>query len=115
MKTSSAVSSLAALGQENRLDAYRLLVQAGPRGLPAGQLSAKLDLAAPTLSFHLNHLRHAGLVERRRDGRSIIYAANLPAIERLIAYLQENCVRSGGGRPPAPANANRAGTRPRRH
>ncbi len=92
----AAVACLSALAQENRLDIFRLLVQAGPRGLPAGQLAAKLDLAGPTLSFHLNQLYHAGLVFRRRDGRSIIYAANFPAMNRLLAYLTENCCRGGG-------------------
>jgi DNA-binding transcriptional ArsR family regulator len=123
MKSAIAVECLGALAQENRLDIFRLLVQAGPRGLPAGQLAAKLDLAGPTLSFHLNHLYHAGLVFRRRDGRSIIYAANFPAMSRLVAYLTENCCRGEGcaiGTPPtqakgashaAPARARR-GQRP---
>ncbi|MCC6471426.1 MAG: helix-turn-helix transcriptional regulator [Alphaproteobacteria bacterium] len=111
MKSAAVVIALAALGQDNRLDAFRLLVQAGPGGLPAGQLAAKLDLAGPTLTFHLGQLFHAGLVHRRRDGRSIVYAANFPAVERLIAYLGANCAGSGSAAPQA-ANSNRGGRPP---
>ncbi len=93
MKTDVAVAALAALAQETRLDIYRLLVQAGPGGLPAGRIGERLDLALPTLSFHLAQLKHAGLVAARRDGRSIIYAANYAAMNGLLAYLTENCCR----------------------
>ena len=66
---------MAALAQDNRLDVFRLLVQTGAGGLPAGGIAERLGIASPTLSFHLAQLRHAGLVETRRDGRSLIYAA----------------------------------------
>lgn len=85
------VAALAALAQETRLDIYRLLVQAGPAGLPAGRIAERLDLALPTLSFHLAQLKHAGLVTARRESRSIIYAANYAAMNGLLAYLTENC------------------------
>ena len=85
------IAALSALAQETRLDIYRLLVQAGVEGLPAGQIGEQLDLPSPTLSFHLAQLKHAGLVTHRRDGRSIIYAANYPAMNGLLAYLTENC------------------------
>ena len=85
------IAALSALAQESRLDIYRLLVQAGVEGLPAGQIGEQLDLPSPTLSFHLAQLKHAGLVTHRRDGRSIIYAANYPAMNGLLAYLTENC------------------------
>src|SRR5579863_5190840 len=91
MEKTDALAALAALAQETRLDVYRLLVQAGPDGLPAGQIGERMDLASPTLSFHLAQLRHAGLVTHRRDGRSIIYAANYPAMTGLLGYLTENC------------------------
>lgn len=96
MKTTDAVAALGALAQENRIDVFRLLVQAGPQGLPAGQVAEKLDLAGPTLSFHLAQLRHAGLVLARRQGRSIIYAANFAAMNRLLGFLTENCCRGEG-------------------
>jgi ArsR family transcriptional regulator len=91
MEKKGTVAALSALAQETRLDIYRLLVQAGPGGLPAGRIGERLELALPTLSFHLAQLKHAGLVTARRDGRSIIYAANYPAMNGLIAYLTENC------------------------
>jgi ArsR family transcriptional regulator, arsenate/arsenite/antimonite-responsive transcriptional repressor len=91
MEPNTIVAALAALAQETRLEVYRLLVQAGPGGLPAGSIGAKLSLPLPTLSFHLAQLKHAGLVAARRQGRSIIYAANYGAMNDLIAYLTENC------------------------
>jgi len=91
MKKTDAVSALAALAQDNRLDVYRLLVQAGSEGLPAGAVADALDLAPNTLTFHFDRLRAAGLVTSRREGRSIIYAAQLDAMNELIAFLTENC------------------------
>jgi DNA-binding transcriptional ArsR family regulator len=104
MKTTDAVAALSALAQENRLDVFRLLVQAGPQGLPAGQVADRLDLAGPTLSFHLAQLRHAGLAVARRQGRSIIYAADFAAMNRLLDYLTQNCC-AGGACVPAGASA----------
>ena len=89
MEPNTIVTALAALAQETRLEVYRLLVQAGPDGLPAGSIGAKLSLPLPTLSFHLAQLKHAGLVAARRHGRSIIYAANYVAMNGLVAYLTE--------------------------
>ena len=91
MKKTDAIAALAALAQDTRLDVFRLLVQAGTDGLPAGQIGERLGLPAATLSFHLNQLRHAGLVTFRRDGRSLIYAAEYAAMNGLLAYLTENC------------------------
>lgn len=91
MEKTATIAALAALAQETRLDVYRLLVQAGPAGLPAGRIGAQLDLALPTLSFHLAQLKHAGLVTARRASRSIIYAANYAAMNDMLAYLTENC------------------------
>jgi len=91
MEKTDAVAALAALAQDNRLDVYRLLVQAGPDGMPAGAVADALDLAPNTLSFHFDRLRTAGLVTARREGRSIIYAATFEHMNALIAFLTENC------------------------
>ena len=91
MEKTEAVTALAALAQEHRLDVFRLLVGVGTDGLPAGQIAERLGLAAPTLSFHLAQLRHAGLVQVRRDGRSLIYAADYDGMTELMEYLTENC------------------------
>ena len=96
MKKSTALGALGALAQETRLDLFRLLVQKGPAGMAAGDLGQRLGLPSPTLSFHLNQLRFAGLITSRRESRSIIYSANFKAMNGLLAYLTENCC---GGRP----------------
>ena len=87
----NAVAALAALAQENRLDIFRLLVQAGPEGMAAGQVAERLGLAPNTLTFHFDRLRFAGLVTVRRDGRSMIYAARFEAMNNLVSFLTENC------------------------
>jgi ArsR family transcriptional regulator, arsenate/arsenite/antimonite-responsive transcriptional repressor len=112
MEQSDAVAALAALAQDNRLDVYRLLVQAGAEGMPAGGVASTLRLAPNTLTFHFDRLRQAGLVSVRREGRSMIYAARYDTMNGLIAYLTENCC---GGRPEecAPALACKP-TRPKR-
>lgn len=97
-----AVTALAALAQDNRLDVFRLLVQAGPEGLPAGEVAEALALPPNTLTFHFDKLRMAGLVSAQREGRSIIYAARFETMNALIAYLTENCC---GGDPDACAPA----------
>jgi len=93
MDKTSAIVALAALAQENRLDVFRLLVEAGPEGMPAGAVAGALGLAPNTLTFHFDRLRHARLVTVQRDGRSMIYAARYETINRLITYLTENCCR----------------------
>jgi ArsR family transcriptional regulator, arsenate/arsenite/antimonite-responsive transcriptional repressor len=100
MERSDAVAALAALAQDNRLEAYRLLVQAGPDGMPAGAIAEALQLAPNTLTFHFDRLRMAGLITVRRDGRSMIYAARYETMNGLIAFLTENCCQ---GAPCAPA------------
>jgi ArsR family transcriptional regulator len=95
MEKSNAIAALAALAQDNRLDIYRLLVQAGPGGLPAGQVADKLGLAPNTLTFHFDRLRVAGLVTVRREGRSMIYAAQYDTMNELLSYLTENCCQGG--------------------
>ena len=95
-----AVEALAALAQETRLRIYRLLVESGPEGLPAGRIGEELDLAPATLSFHLSHLARAGLAQSRQDGRFVIYSADFRNMKALVGYLTENCC---GGRTCAPA------------
>src|SRR4051812_18986040 len=91
MERSDAIAALAALAQESRLDVFRLLVQAGTDGLPAGQIGERLGLPSATLSFHLNQLKQAGLLTFPREGRALIYAAEYPPMNALLAYLTENC------------------------
>lgn len=93
MEKTDAIAALAALAQESRLDVFRLLVQAGAGGMPAGRIGERLGLPSATLSFHLNQLRQAGLVTFRREGRSLIYAAAYDAMNGLVAFLTENCCR----------------------
>jgi DNA-binding transcriptional ArsR family regulator len=100
MKKTDVVAALAALAQNNRLDVFRLLVEAGPGGMPAGAVATALDLAPNTLTFHFDRLRIAGLVTVRRDGRLMIYAARFETMNALLGYLTENCCR---GAPCAPA------------
>jgi ArsR family transcriptional regulator len=100
MEKTVVVAALAALAQDNRLDVFRLLVQAGPEGMPAGAVAAALDLAPNTLTFHFDRLRTAGLVTVRRDGRSMIYAAQFDKMNSLLGFLTENCC---GGAQCAPA------------
>lgn len=95
MKTADVVAALSALAQETRLEAFRLLVRRGPQGLAAGRLAERLKIAPPTLSFHLSQLQNAGLVRSRREGRSVIYAADYAAMDALVAFLGENCCGEG--------------------
>jgi len=93
MEKTDAVAALAALAQDNRLDVFRLLVEAGPAGMPAGEIANALQLAPNTLTFHFDRLRAAGLLTVRRDGRSMIYAARFETMNALLGYLTENCCR----------------------
>jgi DNA-binding transcriptional ArsR family regulator len=95
------VDALAALAQESRLKVYRLLVEAGPEGLPAGRIGEALDLPGATLSFHLAHLARTGLVKSRQEGRFIFYSADFQNMNQLVGYLTENCC---GGRSCAPTS-----------
>jgi ArsR family transcriptional regulator len=98
MDIDHAVIAFSALSQETRLRVFKLLIEYGNEGTPAGSLSEQLGIPHNTLSFHLAHLSHAGLVTSRKQGRSVIYTANCDAIESLIDYLKENCcARETGG------------------
>ncbi len=100
MKNAHAVEALSALAQEHRLAVFRLLVQAGPEGRPAGAIADGLGIPASSLSFHLAHLNRAGLIGQRREGRSLIYSADFNAMNELVGFLTEKCC---GGASCAPA------------
>jgi DNA-binding transcriptional ArsR family regulator len=91
MKTNAVVRSLAALAQESRLAVYRLLIKRGPEGYAAGEISMRLRIPAPTLSFHLKTLSHAGLVSCRKESRFLYYRANFDHMSGLVAFLTEHC------------------------
>lgn len=91
MEAGTAIAALSALAQEHRLALFRLLVQAGDRGLPAGAIAKALGVPNSSLSFHLRQLHRAGLVLQERRHRSLIYRANYPAMNALVGYLMENC------------------------
>src|ERR1044071_4259425 len=91
MKSSTAIDALSALAQEHRLALFRLLVQAGDGGMPAGAIAETLGVPNSSLSFHLTQLSRAGLITQERRHRSLIYRANYPAMNALVGYLMENC------------------------
>lgn len=95
-----AIDAFAALANDTRLSIFRLLVQAGPAGRPAGEIADALGTPASSLSFHLAHLNRAGLIDQRRESRSLIYSANFAAMNGLLAFITENCC---GGAKCAPA------------
>lgn len=95
MESKHASRALAALAQESRLAVFRMLVQAGPEGLPAGEIAGRLSLPPATASFHLAQLSRAGLLNSRTAGRFVIYSADFPCMTELVAFLTENCC--GGG------------------
>jgi DNA-binding transcriptional ArsR family regulator len=95
MESKQIVQAFGALAQETRLAIYRLLVVAGPEGMPAGAIAEKLGIPAATLSFHLKELTIAGLAHSRQEGRFVFYAASFDTMNALVAFLTENCC--GGG------------------
>jgi len=99
METNQAVTALAALAQETRLAIFRLLVEAGPSGVAAGEIGASLKVAPATLSFHLKELANAGLAASRQDGRYVFYSASYPQMNALVAFLTDNCCARDGCRP----------------
>jgi DNA-binding transcriptional ArsR family regulator len=113
MEAKQAVLALSALAQDTRLGIFRLLVQAGPQGMAAGQIGERLDLAPATLSFHLAGLHRAGLAQSRHEGRFVIYSADFQAMNALVGFLSENCC-DGASCQPSTGEMNETPTRTRR-
>ena len=101
MEINEAVTALAALAQSSRLAIFRILVQAGPAGLPAGRIAELAGIAPSSLSFHLKELSHAGLAGSRQAGRFVIYTARYEAMNGLLDFLASNCC---GGNPCTPVS-----------
>jgi ArsR family transcriptional regulator, arsenate/arsenite/antimonite-responsive transcriptional repressor len=91
MDSSKVINALGALAQEHRLALFRLLVQAGEPGMPAGAIADALGVPNSSLSFHLTALTKAGLIRQERQSRSLIYSADYAAMNDLVGYLMENC------------------------
>lgn len=91
MEMKAAINALGALAQDARLAVFRLLIRQGAEGLPAGIIAERLGVPAATLSFHLAQLGHAGLIDSRREGRFIIYSANIATMRALLTFLLEDC------------------------
>ena len=91
MDSTAAVNALSAIAQEHRLSLFRLLVQAGEQGMPAGAIADALGVPNSSLSFHLAALTRAGLIRQERQSRSLIYSADYAAMNALVGYLMENC------------------------
>jgi ArsR family transcriptional regulator len=96
MKTGRVIDAMGALAHEHRLAIYRLLVQRGPEGLPAGAIGERVGLVPSSLTFHLQNLRRAGLITQRRDSRQLFYAADFTVMNGLVGYLTENCCGNSG-------------------
>lgn len=104
MESKAAVDTLSALAHEGRLAIFRLLVKAGPGGMAAGEIARTTGILPNTLSSGLNILSHAGLIDSRREGRSIIYTARYGAMTALLAFLVDDCC-GGASEVCAPLNA----------
>src|SRR5260370_13642541 len=103
MKTPTVIESLGALAHEHRLAIYRLLVQRGPEGLPAGAIGDRVGLVPSSLTFHLQNLQRAGLITQRRESRQLFYSADFAVMNGLVSYLTENCCGNSGAACCAPA------------
>ncbi len=113
MEIKAAVQTLGALAQETRLGIFRLLVEAGPSGMAAGEIGAELGLPPATLSFHLKELSRAALVTPKNEGRFIFYAANFSQMTDLLDFMMTNCcARDGNTAPCAPASACKPALKP---
>jgi DNA-binding transcriptional ArsR family regulator len=91
MKPKEAITALSALASKSRLAVYRVLVKRGPEGYTPSELAGRLDIPAPTLSFHLKGLVQAGLVVSRREARNLFYSPNFERMNALVGFLTENC------------------------
>jgi DNA-binding transcriptional ArsR family regulator len=91
MKAKDVIEALSALAHEHRLGVFRLLVERGPAGLPAGRIAERVGLVPSSLTFHLQNLQRGGLITQRREGRQLIYSADFTAMQSLVGYLTDNC------------------------
>lgn len=91
MNTAEAITALSALAHEHRLGIFRLLVERGPKGLPAGVIAERVGLVPSSFTFHVQALQRAGLITQRRVSRQLIYAADYSSMNKLVGYLTENC------------------------
>ena len=96
MKSAAAIAALGALAHAHRLAIFRLLVEHGPDGLPAGIIAHTVGLVPSSLTFHLQHLTRSGLLAQRRQSRQIFYAADFAAMNALVGYLTDNCCTASG-------------------
>jgi ArsR family transcriptional regulator len=96
MKTAQVIEALGALAHEHRLAIFRLLIERGPEGLPAGRIADRVHLVPSSLTFHLQSLQRAGLIAQRRESRRLFYSADFNAMTALVGYLTENCCAESG-------------------
>jgi DNA-binding transcriptional ArsR family regulator len=111
MKTPQVIDALGALAHEHRLAIFRLLIERGPAGLPAGRIAERVGLVPSTLTFHLQNLQRAGLIARRRESRQLIYSADFIAMDALVGYLTDNCCAESGAECCMPARQPKAAKR----
>jgi len=109
MNASQTVDALAALAHEHRLAVFRLLVERGPEGLPAGEIAERVGLVPSSLTFHVQALQRAGLITQRRVSRQLFYGAHYTAMNELIEYLTKNCCGEAQACAPACKPAAAAG------
>jgi ArsR family transcriptional regulator, arsenate/arsenite/antimonite-responsive transcriptional repressor len=96
MKTVQVIEALGALAHEHRLAIFRLLIERGPEGLPAGRIAERVGLVPSSLTFHLQNLQRAGLIAQRRESRQLFYSADFTAMNALVGYLTDNCCAESG-------------------
>ena len=111
VKAPHIIGALGALAHEHRLAVFRLLVERGPAGLPAGRIAERVGLVPSSLTFHLQNLQRAGLISRRRESRQLIYSADFTAMTALVGYLTDNCCAESAAECCAPARQPKAAKR----
>jgi DNA-binding transcriptional ArsR family regulator len=114
MKTANVIAALGALAHEYRLAIYRLLVEQGPSGLPAGAIGDRMGLVPSSLTFHLQSLQRAGLITQLRASRQLIYSADFGVMNELVGYLTDKCCTAGDGSCATECKPLTAATRSRR-
>ena len=114
MNSANAIAALGSLAQEHRLAVFRLLVQAGDDGLPAGAIAGAVGVPSSSLSFHLAHLHRAGMIRQQRQGRSLIYSAVYAQMNALVDFLMENCCAGVGCAPAAASETSQPSPRQKR-